>query len=99
MFKSLMLEVIPNNESDKTLSNFYKNSYAIGTEILYNKKITSNYSNKNHEYCMNSLNKQPVYQLNTQLRHIVNITILSSSWGKRLTIYLISVESLSEYNR
>ena len=63
------------------------------------KKITSNYKYINRKYCNNFINKQPVYQINTLTRHIVNKPILSSSCGERLSSNLISVKNLSEYKK
>ena len=54
IFKFLVLEVIPTNKRDKSLTNFYHNFKAIGAgKINFYKNVTYNYINIYHKYCNN----------------------------------------------
>ena len=54
IFKPLMLQVLPNNKTDITLSIFYNDFKGLGAgKISYIKTTTSNYININREYCNN----------------------------------------------
>ena len=100
-YKPLNLEVIPNNKRDKTLKRFYDEFKAIGSgKISFYKKISSHYININinREYCSEFLNKQPIYQMYTEHKHITNKPILASSCGERLAVDLVSVNNLAKHN-
>lgn len=98
-YKPLNLEVIPNDKRDETLKRFYDEFKAIGSgKISFYKKITSHYININREYCSQFLSMQPVYQMNTQHKHIVNKPILASACGERLAVDLVSVNNLAKHN-
>ena len=40
----------------------------------------------NREYCSNCLSEQPVYEINTKIKHVTNKPIQASSCGERLAI-------------
>jgi len=99
IYKPLNLEVIPNDKRDETLKNFYDNLKAIGAgKTSFYKKISSNYLNINRAYCEEFISKQPIYQMNTEHKHIVNKPILASACGERVAVDLVSVENIAEYN-
>ena len=99
IYKPLNLEVIPNDKRDETLKNFYNNLKAIGAgKTSFYKKISSNYLNINRAYCEEFISKQPIYQMNTEHKHIVNKPILASACGERVAVDLVSVENIAEYN-
>ena len=84
IYKPLYLEVIPNDKREITLNNFYNDFKAIGAgKTSFYKKISSNYLNINREYCSDFLSKQPVYQINTEIKHITNKPILAFSCAER----------------
>ena len=99
IYKPLNLEVIPNDKKEETLKRFYDEFKAIGSgKVSFYKKITSHYININREYCSEFLSKQPIYQMNTEQKHITNKPILASSCGERLAVDLVDVKNLAKHN-
>jgi hypothetical protein len=99
IYKPLNLEVIPNDKRDETLQNFYNDFKVIGSgKISFYKKITSHYININRQHCSKFLSIQPIYQMNTEQKHITNKPILASSCGERLAVDLVNVSNLAKFN-
>ena len=99
IYQPLNLEVIPDDKIEETLKNYYDDFKAIGNgkEALY-KKISSLYINITRNDVKQFLEKEPIYQINTETKHIVNKPILASSCGERIACDLIDVSNLSKYN-
>lgn len=99
-FKPLNLEVIPNDKKEETLKNFYDEFNAIGNgKINFYKKITDHYINIKRKDTDEFINKQSIYQINKDSRHIVNKPILASTCGERLACDLVDVSNLEEFNK
>jgi hypothetical protein len=92
--------VILNNKKEETLRNFYDGYQSIGNgKINFYKKIIDRYLNIKRKDTDEFINKQPIYQINKEARHIVNKPIMASSCGERLAVDLVDVSNLEEFNK
>ena len=99
-FTPLNLEVIPNNKKQETLKHFYDSNQAIGNgKINFYKKIIDRYLNIKRKDTDEFINRQPIYQINKEARHIVNKPIMAKACGERVAVDLVSVDNLEEFNK
>ena len=98
-FTPLNLEVVPNDNKQQVLKDFYDDFKAIANgKTAFYKKIIDKYLNIKRKDVSEFLGKQPAYQLNTDYKHIVNKPILASSCGERLAVDLVDMQKYNDNN-